>query len=299
MRSEQETTDVVRAWLEDGVTALPDRVIDRVLHDVPSTRQRRAQHALVGPARVLVAAAVLVAMVVGGVSVGQRIGDAIRPTSSPAARSLVPVPPGPLESGQYVIDTGFPVRISFDVPEGWSKVSQGPDYAVLTSHPDGAPERPPSGVTLGFYTVANLMADPCDREGRLVDPPVGPTVEDLVAAFKATPAYTSEGPRHPTDEAPALRATPTSIDGHPGQRIDLNLQLYMCPYGQAKQWQTPSGSIRAAAGDWELSTLWIVDVGGERLVVDATSYPLSADERVDELRTIVDSIQLQPADDAR
>jgi len=290
MRSERETTRIVRAWLEDGVTVLPDRVIDRVLDDLPTTRQSRVWQAPVVPARVLVAVAVIVLMVVGGVSFGRQIGDAIRnPTPSPAARSFVPVPPGPLESGQYVIDTGFPVRISFDIPDGWSKASLGADYAVLTSHSDG----PPSGVRLGFYTVANLFAETCGPEGRMVDPPVGPTVEDLVAAVnlvavdRGSPGYQ------------ALATTPASIDGHLGQRIDLYLYLFMCPFDQAHLWQTPSGSVRTPAGDEERSTLWIVDVAGERLVIDVTSYPGTSDEHLDELMAVVDSIRIQPADGGR
>jgi hypothetical protein len=288
MRSEQETTRTVRSWLEHGVTALPDSVIDRVLDDVPTTRQRRVWQAPPGPARVLVAAAVLIAVVVGGVTFGQRIGDAIgNPTPSPGARSLVPLQLGPLEPGQYAIDTGFPVRISFDVPDGWTKNSLGADYAVLTSRPDGVPERPPSGVALGFYTVANLFADPCDLEGRMMDPPVGPTVADLSAAFSDVPGYR------------ASVARPASIDGYPGQRVDLELQLYMCEFGQVQLWQTPTGWFRSPAGDEELSTLWIVDVDGVRLIVDATAYPGTTEEDRGELRAVVDSMRIQPADEAR
>ena len=288
MRSEQETADVLRAWLEDGVTVLPDRVLDRVLDDVPATRQRRVWQAPVGPARVLAAAAVLVVMVIGGVTFGQRIGDAIRnPTPSSAARSLVPVPPGPLESGQYVIDAGFPFRVEFDVPEGWSKTSLGADYAVLTSHPKGAPEQPPTGVTLGFYTVANIFAVQCALDGAAEDPPVGPRVEDLVAAFRSWPS----------DQASA--ATPASIDGYPGQRIELDVWTYMCPVDQMQLWQTPTGSVRTLGSEEELSTLWIVDVDGKRLVIDATTYPGTTAVDRDELRAVVDSIRIQPADEGR
>jgi hypothetical protein len=42
MNTERDLTRIVRSWLEEGVTALPDRVLDAVLGQVPATRQRRA-----------------------------------------------------------------------------------------------------------------------------------------------------------------------------------------------------------------------------------------------------------------
>ena len=41
MRSEHESNRIVRSWLENGSTALPDRVLDAVLSELPSTPQRR------------------------------------------------------------------------------------------------------------------------------------------------------------------------------------------------------------------------------------------------------------------
>lgn len=41
MRSEHESTRIVRSWLENGSTGLPDRVLDAVLSELPSTPQRR------------------------------------------------------------------------------------------------------------------------------------------------------------------------------------------------------------------------------------------------------------------
>ncbi len=43
MSTDRETTCIVRSWLEEGATALPDRVLDAVLDQVPATRQRRAR----------------------------------------------------------------------------------------------------------------------------------------------------------------------------------------------------------------------------------------------------------------
>jgi hypothetical protein len=41
MSTDRDTTRIVRSWLEEGVTALPDRVLDAVLDQVPATPQRR------------------------------------------------------------------------------------------------------------------------------------------------------------------------------------------------------------------------------------------------------------------
>ena len=42
MSTDREATRVVRSWLEEGVTVLPDRVLDAVLDQVPTTPQRRS-----------------------------------------------------------------------------------------------------------------------------------------------------------------------------------------------------------------------------------------------------------------
>jgi hypothetical protein len=37
MSSDRDVTRTVRSWLEDGATALPDRVLDAVLDQIPAT----------------------------------------------------------------------------------------------------------------------------------------------------------------------------------------------------------------------------------------------------------------------
>jgi hypothetical protein len=41
MSLDRDTTRIVRTWLENGSTALPDRVLDAVLSELPSTPQRQ------------------------------------------------------------------------------------------------------------------------------------------------------------------------------------------------------------------------------------------------------------------
>ena len=37
MSTDRDVTRIVRSWLEEGVTALPDRVLDAVLDQLPAT----------------------------------------------------------------------------------------------------------------------------------------------------------------------------------------------------------------------------------------------------------------------
>ena len=42
MSTDRDVTRIVRSWLDDGATRLPDRVLDQVLDALPATPQRRA-----------------------------------------------------------------------------------------------------------------------------------------------------------------------------------------------------------------------------------------------------------------
>ena len=52
MSTDRDVTRIVRSWLEEGATALPDRVLDAVLDQVPSTSQRRPRWPEIGRAHV-------------------------------------------------------------------------------------------------------------------------------------------------------------------------------------------------------------------------------------------------------
>ena len=67
------------------------------------------------------------------------------------------------------------------------------------------------GVGVGFVDVANVFADPC--RARLADPPVGPTVDDLVSALADLPGD-------------ATTAIDVVIDGFDGKQIEFTLPDY-------------------------------------------------------------------------
>ena len=122
MSTERDTERIVRSWLEVGATALPDRVLDAVLDQLPATPQRRSwwparrfrdmnvyAKFAIAAAAVVVIAIVGINLLPGNASVG---GPGPTPTPSPIAvadcaspsPTVSPsagIPEGPLAAGTY------------------------------------------------------------------------------------------------------------------------------------------------------------------------------------------------------
>lgn len=58
------------------------------------------------------------------------------------------------------------------ITEGWNGCG-----LLLKEFGDAGP------AIIGFWSVANVYADPCHWDGGLMDPPAGPTADDLAAAM--------------------------------------------------------------------------------------------------------------------
>jgi hypothetical protein len=290
MSSDLDTTRIVRSWLEEGVTKLPDRVLDAVLDELVATPQVRPRLRPPMPIGLLIAATILLAVLGGAITLGARIGDASRnstpgPSPTLSVRAFMPLPSGPMEAGSYVVDGALPVDIAFEVPDGWFKARSDPGLVAIKLRSAETADPPDGGVQLGFSVVDNLFADPCLPEGPMLEPPVGPSVEDLAEAFATVPAYQVSVP------------TPVSVDGHVGLRLDLDVLLYMCPPSEAELWRTPAGSIRVAGGEEELLTVWILDVDGERIVITEGSLPWRTEDDMEALHAVFETIELSAEGD--
>lgn len=290
MSSDPETTRIVRSWLDEGVTQLPDRLLDAVLDQVPATRQSRGWPVLDRHLPVLAAAVLLVAVIAGAVTVGYRLGDAsLRATPAPSTmlpstRSLASAPPGPIAAGGYVVDAFDPIRITFELPVGWSNAGGGSDLLIVERHPDGAAQRPPRGVQLGFSAVENLFADPCGLDQLMLDPPVGPRGDKLAEAFRGITSYQASAARRVT------------IGGHQALRLELELGLYMCSPSEAGLWRTPAGLTRVAADESERLTLWILDVDGERILITASSFTDTSQADLDALEAVIETLDVSTSE---
>ena len=194
----------------------------------------------------------------------------------------------PIEPGTYFIDPDLdpstPLRVVYEVPEGWSSW-----IGAAKFYEEGH-------VGVSITTVTNLVRQGC-RDHSWADPPVGSSVDDLATAL--------------ADLAPFRVTSPpknVTIYGFRGKHLELTVpdlpvdhgEFTGCTGGNLKSWvaaiDTEPGDAfygyNAEPGRTE--EFWILDVDGTRLMIEANWSPASPREDVAEMRTILDSIQIEP-----
>jgi hypothetical protein len=284
-RSEPDATRIVRLWLEEGVTALPDHVLDAVIDQLPATSQRRPSwltrrtpttvNKFVGFG--LAAAAVVILAIVGiqliaGSNIGNPPPDP-SPSSEPtqlAPTTLVP-DTGLLEPGNYLIADFEPFTVTVTIPAGWESL-------VVPAQVWGPGENRPA---VGYATVEGLFADACDPSQGFRD--AGPTVDDLVQAL---------------GEQPGLWIAQTEdivLSGYEGTRVELTGAGVDCGSSQPLWMTTQPGSVDRPhpATFWGQSQLTILDVDGIRLVIIATVPANSEPQAASDAEAIINSTVIE------
>jgi hypothetical protein len=169
------------------------------------------------------------------------------------------------------------VRLTFTLPDGWDNNT----WFVAKANSD-----PIFGAIL--TPVANIFSDPCQWVE--VDPPPGPTVDDLVAAIASVPALDAAEP------------TDITVDGFDGKQIEFTVPDYPeddCKFGKFALFQDNADQAGQGPGYWAQGPyahhrLWILDVDGTRLVIGGTYFPDTSQQDLDDLNTILNSIQIEP-----
>jgi hypothetical protein len=186
-------------------------------------------------------------------------------------------------------DDTTPLRVTFQITaEGWEQ------WLGTIKPLPGANE----GYTmLSITTVTNLVADGC-RGHTALDPPVGPTVDDLATALTRLAPFEVTAP--PTD---------VSLLGYEGKHLALKVpamnqtagvETYHdftdCVDGELHSWISPlnDGSFYGYDGPGQTEEFWILDVDGTRLVLVKSDSSESPAEDVAERDAIFDSIRIEP-----
>lgn len=197
------------------------------------------------------------------------------------------------EPGRYFVglgaDPATPLRVTFQVTaDGWRPWP-------------GAFKQ--EGGTTGFSIadIANLTTNACTDHTPL-DPPVGPTVDDLATALTRLPPFTVAEP--PTD---------VTIDGYHGKHLTLTTtgsDLRIVGMGNSVQFAgcRDGGSLhswifRGEGGPYYgysavpdiREQFWILDVEGTRLVLVTVDSPSSPAQDIAERDAMFDSIRIEHA----
>ncbi len=315
MSTDRDVTRIVRSWLEDGATALPDRVLDNVLDQLPTTSQRRAwwpawrlremNSALkfaIAATAVVVVAIVGINLLPGNDGVGvpgpsQTAPPTLSPTPSPSP-SPATIPDGPLAAGSYTyqpfagpgglcagqtgcIEAGTEddsIRVTFTVPDGWA----GFDRALV---PTAESYSPPGGAAFLIMRGGWLYSKLCGGPGP--DIPTGTTVDEFVTALVDHPDLDVTSP------------VDVTLGGYAGQYLELRApantttdELGPDPSGCNYYFVWDPGIY--AQGPNALWRIWVLDVDGVRMVVRNDSFPGTTPQVQDQLAAIMDSIQIEP-----
>jgi hypothetical protein len=180
------------------------------------------------------------------------------------------------------------VRFTFTVPDGWTSRND-----IIRKDHNG-----PGEVALGLWIVTNMYADPCRWQESLLDPPVGPTVEDLASAL--------------VDQVGRNASAPTDVvvGGYPATRIELSVpadvDIAECDNGYYRDWlqegeshsQNPDldsvnpNNVLFRSG--QVNVVYILDVEGARIVINTWHMPGASDANLAELDAILASVSIEP-----
>lgn len=287
MTADRDTTRIVRSWLRADEHESADRVLEAVLASLDTTPQRRplwpsrrfAQMNTI--TRIAIAAAAVIVIAVAGYSLlprGGGVGGPATPAPSATPRPTYPALSGqPSLSGRYTIGSGFKSRVTVQVPAGWSADA---DWVVRSPKGNGAPD----GMAIRFYTVVNLFKNPRSINDGVLNPPVGPTAADLAAAIVGDPAWA------------ATQAADVTIDGRPAKHLQFTVPASsgLGADGQFDMFGVAGNADIYGFALGQTFDLYIVDVGAERVVIDALHYPGTSASDLAAQQAVIDSIQLDP-----
>ena len=175
------------------------------------------------------------------------------------------------------------------VPSGWFDYGAGGRFTIKYPNPT---DQPSPVLGLSVWDVGQVFRDPCHWQGQAVDP--GRGVAALVAALVAQPT------RHAT--------TPTDVTlaGFAGKYLEWSVpadikssswtEFDACDVTEDgdhnfESWLGNGMGNRYQQVPGQVDRVWVLDVKGQRLVVDATYSPDTTPTDRAELERVVESLR--------
>jgi hypothetical protein len=302
--SDPDVTRAIRSWLHEDRHEDVSRIAAAVLDQVERTPRRRVTW---WPARrsPLMSKFAAVALGGGAVVVALFLGIGLlgsRAPSGPGGQSTVaPSPtlaPTPASSsaglglpvGPFAATRGGndPVNVTVQIASpGWASLS---DYDALTKNDDGLEPPDTVGVSLLAWSTTGgvfVYGDPCHWSTTEPKAPAT-TPAEIAAALAAQP---SRNATQPVD---------VTIGGYAGKHLTLHVAIDAASRSDAfaacdndtfasYRFEGESGPSRYHQGPDQIDEMWILDVNGKLVILDATYGPKAPMALVDELRALAES----------
>jgi hypothetical protein len=305
MTTDRDTrTRLVLSWLREDAHENAERVLLRALDEVDATPQRRSWWAAWRPtpmntyARFALAAAALVVLAVVGYNVLPRspdvggqvtpspnvaptpsAGPTLEPTKSAGPRTVTPFasgtptvlcPPPTVDPDCVEDPRDDAITVTYTVPEGWDELGGGV-WIDNNAAPDGA--------AVGFARGSWLWSQPCTATD--TDDPdirVGPSVDDFVTALVDHPLLDVSTP------------VDVTLSGFAGKYLDLQVPDDISDCVRYR----PIEAHIYAQGPGQRWHIWVLDVGGVRILVETNDYAGTSAARLAEEQAIIDSMVISP-----
>jgi hypothetical protein len=204
----------------------------------------------------------------------------VAPTASPAAS------PTEAAGRELTCDLigGRGLRFSVEVPEGWVALGDDCGFVSATADP---------GIfvaALSGWVVDLVPADPCQNHEKLT--PAGETVDELVQALLAQ------------EQRDATTPVPVTLGGYEGMYLEWSVPTDIvvlddeyhvegCDDGNYLSWRGRTGGTRYQQVGGQIDQLWVLDVDGQTVVIDASYAPDAPQRLRDELAAIVQTLEFQ------
>jgi hypothetical protein len=304
MNAPRDPDRLIRAFLMEGEELLEDQVYDAVRAEIDQKRQRT----FIGPWRtpLMNRSAVFglgaVAVVVIGLFLGSQLlgtpgntgsgGPTATPEPSVAEATSTPAAFEP----RPVVVTGAdaPVQVTVNVTSsGWVPFEE---FELIGKDDDSLDPPESVGVALLAWswpagTGFDVYGDPCAWSTTIPETPAT-TPEELATAFAAQAMTAATAP------------VDVTVGGYAGKAVTLHVPISFDIPGATREEKFgdcdsdvfgfygvagESEPTRNAQGAGQIDELWIVDVDGSIVIIDATYAPAAPAELVAELRALAES----------
>ena len=244
------------------------------------------------------AAAVVMALVLGTQFLGRPapggVGGAPSATPTPGATPSPTAWTGLPEGPFVVTGADVAVQVTLDITSsGWVAL---PDYGAVSKNDDGLDAPQSVGAALLAWawpagTGFNVYGDPCQWMSTIPAKPAT-TPDEIAAAFAAQALTDATAPvdvtvggfagKAVTLHVPITFDLPNSTREERFADCDRDVFAFYGVEGEAAE-------ARNAQGAGQLDELWILDVNGSIVILDATYGPATPAALVEELRTLAES----------